>query len=363
MRLEVFLVLVSVGATLAAWGLVAALIRSATRIGLVDRPNERSLHSRVTPRGGGIAIVGVVLAFLAATVVLGRAGAGGFERPLEIYFATALFVALVSLWDDFRSLGAGLRFLCHGTAAAIAVWSLVRFDVVTLPGLSVVLPVWLGLVLTVVWIVGLTNVYNFMDGIDGIAGVQGVVGGLAWAIAGAWAGSHVITLFGLVLAGSCAGFLVHNWSPAKIFMGDVGSAFLGFTFAVLPLLFLCELPRLPSLAQPGVVPGFAVLVVWPFVGDGSLTCLRRALRGERIWQAHRSHLYQRLVQTGWSHARVSLLYGGWCMICGVAALWWLLQAPGAPFVAGAIPLLTLAGMFVFVSRRERAKKKAETLKS
>jgi hypothetical protein len=80
-------------------------------------------------------------------------------------------------------------------------------------------------------------------------------------------------------------------------------------------------------------------------------------------QAHRSHLYQRLVQTGWSHARVSLLYGGWCVVCAVAGLWWLLQAPGGAFVASGTPILTLAAMFVFVSRRERAKEKAETLKS
>jgi len=341
-------------AAVATWVLVSVLIRFAPRIGLVDRPNERSLHSRVTPRGGGIAIVGVVLAFFGAIVVWGRAGAVGFETSLEVYIATALFVAVVSLWDDFRSLGAGLRFLCHGAAAAFAAWSLARFNVVTLPGLGVVLPVWLGLILTVIWIVGLTNVYNFMDGIDGIAGVQGVAAGLAWAVAGAWTGSHVLMSFGIVLAGGCAGFLIHNWSPAKIFMGDVGSAFLGFTFAVLPLLLLCELPRLPNLVQPGVVPGFAVLVVWPFVGDGALTCLRRALRGERVWEAHRSHLYQRLVQTGWSHAQVSSLYAAWCVVGALAGLCWLVQAPGAAFVASATPVLTLAVMFVFVSRQESA---------
>jgi len=205
-----------------------------------------------------------------------------------------------------------------------------------------------------VWIVGLTNVYNFMDGIDGIAAVQGVVAGLVWAVAGVWLGSDVVLLFGLVLTGACFGFLLLNWAPAKIFMGDVGSAFLGFTFAVLPLLLIHELPRLGNVAYAGVVPGFAVLVVWSFVGDGFLTLVRRILHGERVWQAHRSHLYQRLVQTGWSHARVSLLYGGWCVVTALAGLWWLLQAPGAALVAMATPMLTLVGMYVFVLRREWA---------
>jgi UDP-N-acetylmuramyl pentapeptide phosphotransferase/UDP-N-acetylglucosamine-1-phosphate transferase len=218
------------------------------------------------------------------------------------------------------------------------------------------LPVWLGIVFTIVWIVGLTNVYNFMDGIDGIAAVQGVVAGLAWAVAGVWLGSGVIWEFGLVLMGACFGFVLFNWAPARIFMGDVGSTFLGFTFAVLPLLLVRELPRLTNAVPPGIVPGFAVLVVWPFVGDGLLTFFLRTFRGERVWQAHRSHLYQRLVQTGWSHARVSLLYGGWCVVSALAGLWWLRQAPGATLVAMATPILTLAGMYFFVSRREMAAK-------
>jgi UDP-N-acetylmuramyl pentapeptide phosphotransferase/UDP-N-acetylglucosamine-1-phosphate transferase len=275
---------------------------------------------------------------------------------LWIYLSTALFIALVSLWDDFRSLGVGLRIFCHVAAAAFVVCLLAHFEVVRLPGLNMDLPVWLGIVFTIVWIVGLTNVYNFMDGIDGIAAVQGVVAGLAWAVAGVWLGSGVIWEFGLVLMGACFGFVLFNWAPARIFMGDVGSTFLGFTFAVLPLLLVRELPRLTNAVPPGIVPGFAVLVVWPFVGDGLLTFFLRTFRGERVWQAHRSHLYQRLVQTGWSHARVSLLYGGWCVVSALAGLWWLRQAPGATLVAMATPILTLAGMYFFVSRREMAAK-------
>src|SRR5664280_975144 len=170
-------------AAVASWALVAVLIRFAPRIGLVDRPNERSLHSRVTPRGGGIGIVVVVVVFMGSIVVWGRAKVTGSEIPLQMCLSTALFVALVSLWDDFKSLGAGLRILCHVAAASLAVWGLASFDVVMLPGLTVDLPAWFGVAVTVVWIVGLTNVYNFMDGIDGIAAVQGVVAGIAWAVA------------------------------------------------------------------------------------------------------------------------------------------------------------------------------------
>ena len=388
-----------VATALATWLLVGQLIRLAPRIGLLDRPNERSSHTRVTPRGGGIGFVlaiSLAVALYAAVdggrssvaggrlpvtggqwavdgsqlpVNGGRSAVGGAEeliaavlptgnpspiilQPSAILavLAAALFIAAISLRDDFRSLGAGLRFACHFAAAGAVVWALGAFARLGVP-LAGEYPLGnvAGTGLTLLWIVGLTNVYNFMDGIDGIAGVQGVVAGLGWAVAGACLGAPTAALLGVVLAGGCAGFLVHNWSPAKIFMGDVGSAFLGFLFAVVPLVAVREAPEFAARW-----PVFAALAVWPFVGDGFLTFVRRLLKREKVWEAHRSHLYQRLVLTGWKHRLVSELYAGWAAAMVAVGWLWLTAARGTAALVPVAALATLGGLFLFVSRRERA---------
>ncbi|MFT3828374.1 MAG: glycosyltransferase family 4 protein [Opitutaceae bacterium] len=402
------------GTAALTWLLVGQLIRLAPRIGLLDRPNERSSHTRVTPRGGGIGFVlAIALALgvrgllgdgreavpgarpsLAASqtssdtgeaVALARSGtAAGTPLPrdgsaplsaepgskrdsfhdvgvslvpstvvtaaqLYAVVAAALFIAAISLRDDFKSLGAGLRFACHFAAAGVVVGTLGAFRAIDLPyGATWLLPGWLGTTLTIVWIVGLTNVYNFMDGIDGIAGGQGVAAGLGWLVAGLAFGAPTTAFLGAVLAVGCAGFLLHNWSPAKIFMGDVGSAFLGFLFAVVPLAAVTEVPDLA-----GLWPLFAGLVVWPFVGDGFLTFVRRLRKGEKVWEAHRSHLYQRLTRCGWTHARVSRLYLGWAGLTVSIAWLWSTDFPGAAACVIVLPPASLAALFLYVSKRER----------
>ena len=337
-------------AGLVTWVLVAVLIRLAPRIGLLDRPNERSLHTKVTPRGGGIGLVIALLALTGWWLVSGRIDAA-LQNVLVVYLGVALFIAAVSLRDDFKSVGAGWRLLCHIGSAIVAVRFICPMQDVALPALGIFQLGWIGPAFTVVWIVGLTNVYNFMDGIDGIAGVQGVVAGLAWAAGGLWFGLPAVTLLGLALAGGCAGFLLHNWTPAKVFMGDVGSAFLGFCFAVLPLVALRELAWAGQTAGIAKVPGFALLVVWPFVGDGFFTFLQRLRKMEPVWKAHRSHLYQKLVRTGSTHAQVSVLYACWCIVCAATGLLWLVGARGTSIAAVTLPLFSLAGVYLLVVRR------------
>jgi UDP-N-acetylmuramyl pentapeptide phosphotransferase/UDP-N-acetylglucosamine-1-phosphate transferase len=126
-------------------------------------------------------------------------------------------------------------------------------------------------------------------------------------------------MIGAITAGGCIGFLFKNWHPARIFMGDVGSAFLGFVFGVIPVLALASVTPASDPLVTAKVPVFAVLVVWPFVADGSFTFCRRLLKGERVWEAHRSHLYQRMVQAGWNHAAVTLYYGFGAILCTLAA--------------------------------------------
>ena len=165
----------------------------------------------------------------------------------------------------------------------------------------------------VLWVVAVTNIYNFMDGIDGLAAGQGLVAGASWGVAGLVTADAFVATGGFAIAASCAIFLARNWAPARIFMGDAGSAFLGFTLATLPLL-----------AAGGPLGGRAwplgALVLLPFLFDATLTLLRRLGRGENVLQPHRSHLYQRLVVAGAPHAWVSGMYitfAGWAAFMGL----------------------------------------------
>jgi UDP-N-acetylmuramyl pentapeptide phosphotransferase/UDP-N-acetylglucosamine-1-phosphate transferase len=173
-----------------------------------------------------------------------------------------------------------------------------------------------GAVITAIWLVWMVNAYNFMDGIDGLAATQAVIAGLGWMAIAHFLGLSGIYLFCGVIAAAVAAFLIHNWNPAKVFMGDVGSAFLGFTLAAIPLLVVHSSDRSdPYLAFA------AVLLLWPFVFDTVLTLLFRIAGGERIWEAHRKHLYQRMVQRGYRHWAVTSIYGfGAALLTGFVIL-------------------------------------------
>lgn len=300
-----------------------ALVEGIRRLAILDQPNQRSSHTRPTPRGGGLAITALTLLSATAYLLFGELGqvrAAGFA-----YLGGALLIAAISWLDDLRTVSNRVRFACHILGAILVI--VVAGDTrATLPGPGGwQLPWWALGCLLLPWIVGLTNIYNFLDGIDGIAGGQAIVAAGWWLAIGQTRDLPLVTTLALAVAASSAGFLLHNWSPASIFMGDVGSTFLGFTFATLPLLGLKE-GGPPELLIGGI------LLVWPFLFDGGLTIVRRALRGENIFQAHRSHLYQRLVIRGWSHRAVSGLYIGYAIVSG---------ACGYAIIAGQTSFLAL----------------------
>lgn len=297
--------------------------------GVLDVPNERSSHDTPTPRGGGLIIAAVCLtSYVALCLADGLRFSWG-------YFAGALLVAGISWLDDLRSVAFALRFAVHVLAAILLILDLGPLNWVTDSS-----PFWayVGYVITVLWVVWLINAYNFMDGIDGIAGLQAVVAGAAWAILSAVNNSGPVSIYGGVVACASLGFLVHNWQPAKIFMGDVGSAFLGFTFASLPLLSASDAQN-----NSTTVSIAGIVFVFYFVFDTVVTFTRRLLRGERVWQAHRTHLYQRMVISGMRHSSVTLIYGIFAAVTsGLFVLSTLPSAVSIPWTA-----ITFASIGVF----------------
>ena len=265
---------------------------------VLDVPNARSSHTRPTPRGGGLVIVFGFLAGLAIWLLT-----GGSLSPRALgWLIGALLVAAVSFVDDLRTLPPAPRLLTHLVGAALLTVGAAQ------AGYMLILP------LAFVYISLITNVYNFMDGIDGLAALQAIVAGGALAIAGLMLENPLIGAAGGLLAAATAGFLVYNLPPARLFMGDIGSTFLGFSLAGLTLL-----------GGVGVGGGrlpieFGIVVLAPFLFDSVATLARRLLRGERWYAAHRSHYYQRLVQSGLSHAQVTILYTALAIVAATAAL-------------------------------------------
>jgi Fuc2NAc and GlcNAc transferase len=271
--------LVSLGVAFAGTWLVA---KNASRLGLIDVPNDRSSHERITPRGGGLGIA----AGVAAGILLLNAFGSGPNQQLGTLLAGAAAIAALGAVDDFHPLRAGYRLLVQlliATAVVIALGGVGRLPLPPPIDMSIGL---LAVPFAAVWLVGVTNFYNFMDGVDGLAAGQAVASCIGIAVA-AWSIGAV--QFALVLAASAIGFLVLNRPPARIFLGDVGSTSLGFAIAGLPLLA-------PAGQRPMAL--FAVAVgLSLFLLDPVETLLRLARAGHRIGTAHRSHSYQLLAAT------------------------------------------------------------------
>jgi len=330
----------SLGVAMAATPLVRTAV---VRLGLLDRPNARSSHRTVVARGGGLAIVAAVAAGLAFT----RSTPEHHAADVAL-LAGGLVLAAVGLCDDRVSLPPFVRLFVQIAVAAGFVWFAGGLERLPLPPpLNVPLGP-LGGIMAVWWIVSVINFYNFMDGIDGLAALQGVVTGVGIAVAD-W--DPFASLLGVSLAGACAGFLVFNWSPAKIFLGDVGSWVLGFAFAALPLLA-------PPSSREGAV-FFVGLSLWLFLADTTWTLARRIGRKERWYEAHRQHLYQQLVDSGWSHAVVAASLGLGSALLTAAAVWaWKADASPRGWAAVALALALFAAEAILARSRAGAPARA-----
>jgi Fuc2NAc and GlcNAc transferase len=245
--------------------------------------------------------------------------------------------------EDARGLAVLPRLAAQLLLGSLAVVLLGGFETLELAGVAVPLAGW-GALPALLWIVALANLYNFMDGIDGLAASQAAVAALAFGVWFAWHGDHAFALAACAIMASALGFLVWNWSPARIFMGDVGSLAIGGAFALLTLV---------AERRHGIPAGAAVMLLGVFIADSSVTLLLRLRRGEAVWTAHRSHYYQRAVASGMTHAAVTLralpLFG---VLAILATLEMYRIAPRWLWTPAAAALLVAAA--VAVVRRERA---------
>ena len=329
-------VLLASVAAVGAFALGFPVRRALVHWNIIDRPNERSSHSRPTARGGGIAVLTAVM--LAGTFAVNPACAWSITL---IAFA-GLVLAVVSFIDDLKSLPQLLRFTVQAGAALVALYALC-FD--GMAGLSPAITVGIA-VIGFLWITGYTNAFNFMDGINGIAGMQIVTTGIGTAFVGIAAGGtldHPAIILSLVLAGAGAGFLPHNFPRARMFLGDVGSAPLGFFLAVFAFWLARDLGW-------WLLGAFSLLHA-NFVLDTTVTLARRIWRGERWFESHREHFYQRLVRAGKSHSFVT----GWECVLQIIALITIVAAikTGWPqrLAATAVVCVLWAGFFVYAERQ------------
>ena len=332
---------VAAGALVLSYLCVAGFRRwAAERV--LDIPNVRSLHTRPIPRGGGLGIVIVVL--------IGTWGLF-FSRIMSMPFREIValslgggIVALVGWLDDIHNVPSRVRLIVQAVSSVIILMAIGYLNAVPVPVIGDIRLYSIGIPFTLIWIIGLTNAYNFMDGIDGIVGGQAVVAGLGWTIIGLIGGQSFVGLMGVLLAASSLGFLFHNWPPARIFMGDVGSEFIGFTLAVLPIIAAHRDPRFMFAG---------ILLVWPFIFDTSFTLVRRLINKENVFEAHRSHIYQRLVITGYSHRFVTLMYMGFTATGAILAFFWVKGFYHLNALAILIPIMLFIGLWRFTILSEK----------
>jgi len=302
--MRAMLALAPLAAFFAAVLVARLLLTPAGRRLALDTPNDRSLHAQPVPRTGGIAI----LAGVAVACALAQPGAA-------VTLGAALALGAVSFVDDLRHLPTLARLAAHlAAAAAVLVYELGYAEPV----------LFATFLLAIVWY---TNLYNFMDGSDGLAGGMAVIGFGAYAIAAHLSGAGPFAVLCASVAAAAAGFLVFNFPPARLFMGDAGSVPLGFLAGALGVVGWSR----------GFWPiWFPLLVFAPFVCDATLTLLRRALRRERVWQAHRDHYYQRLVRMGFGHRGTALVE--YAVMAGCAAIALLARREPSTVQAGAVAL-------------------------
>ncbi len=306
----------------------------------MDHPNERSLHDVPKPRIGGIGIcAGVSLALISMTFV-------GISLPetTSYFVAGALIVLIISFIDDIRTLSAAFRIPFHFLAAGMLVTAGLTLEKISVGSIVLALPTTVGVVVSVLYVVWMVNLYNFMDGMDGFAGGMAVIGFGVLALLAANAGSLAIAAVAACIAGAALGFLLFNFPPARVFMGDLGASTLGFLAAGISLW----------ADRENVVPlWISVLIFSPFIADATITLFRRAFYRQRIWRAHRDHYYQKLVRLGWGHRKTVICEYLLMLACGISALVATRTTPAGQWIVLSFWAIIYGGLMLSIHRIER----------
>lgn len=300
------------------------------RSNIMDVPNIRSSHDTPIPTAGGIAIFTtfflgmLVIYFIADKTMIGKKYFLGFAF-------SSILVAAISLFDDYKERLYYLKILNQIIAAILVMLVGIVIYKISLPWIGTVNLKGLGYVITFLWILGLTNAFNFMDGLNGMAGGTAVIAAIFFSIISFSQGSNFAYIVSYTIISSTLGFLVFNFPKARLFMGDVGSTFLGFSFACLAIIAALFDRSHTSLF---VIP----LLLFHFIYDTFFTFIRRLIRGERVYEAHRTHLYQLFNQLGYGHTFVSMFYFAMGIVQGFGA-WWMVNIAGQQRVLVFIPYL------------------------
>lgn len=302
-------------AFVSAWWLTKSLCSPKSFLSILAHPNERTLHARPTPQTGGLAVVGsvVISLILAASLlaiiepekpVLPKGMASG---SLWIVLSM-LLVFVVSFIDDCTGLPASLRLGVQAVAAGIVIGGVgLTVSSVPIPGGPTLHLGLAAIPVSALLLIWMANLYNFMDGMDGFAGGMTFWGFGFLAYFGWQVQFPIMVIISTLVALGALGFLLHNFPPARIFMGDAGSITIGFLAGTLMILGVRE--GIFDLWVP-------IMIFSPFILDATVTLTHRAFRRQKIWEAHREHYYQRVVLSGWSHRRTVLAEYAVMIVCG-----------------------------------------------
>jgi UDP-GlcNAc:undecaprenyl-phosphate GlcNAc-1-phosphate transferase len=317
------------------------------RVRIMDTPNERSAHRSPVPKSGGIAIVATFCIGIVAVYLISERAIIAHGYFFGFVFSS-LLVAAISFYDDYTNRSYKIKLLAQILAAVTVLITGIVIDQMKLPFVGAVCLGWMGYPLTLLWVIGLTNAFNFMDGLDGFAGGVGLIVSIFFCYISYTQGSTFIYIICYTLIAGTLGFLVYNIHPAKIFMGDVGSAFLGFTFAVMAIIaFSFDHSHTSFFVMP--------LLLFNFIYDTAFTFFRRLIRGENVLEAHRTHLYQLFDRLGYGNRRVCYFHYLLCILQGLAAVW-MVRIPGSGRLFVFLPFIMLQIIYslIIVRRSQKA---------
>jgi len=312
------------------------------KLGAIDMPKKRGMHSKPMPRLGGIAIV---VGFIATVFLLYRFVENVDVRKLLGFFIGSMIIVILGVVDDVKNLPAKLKFAVQIVAAIIPICFGIRINVVMWPMTYALVK--LSIPITVLWIVGLTNAVNLIDGLDGLAAGVSSIAALCVMVLCILTGDETAVVLTAALAGSCLGFLPRNFNPAEIFMGDTGATFLGYTLAVTSILGLFKGYAMIALMVSVLSVGFPIF-------DTLFAMTRRMAKGQPIMQADRGHLHHKLIDRGFSQKQAVIILYGISVLCGLVAIFIALKDEMI-LVVVLFAILVLSLLVYYVNNRKRNK--------